>query len=340
MRLLCNFSALLQKSLIRACVPLALGLSALIVSACNGPASSFSPGTRGTNQPLALPTPTPIPFKFQTVDNPNSQHNQCNGINNLSKIVGSYGAGQGSNIWQSYTSIPPYTKFLGVNDPGSEGTVATSLSSNKIQAGYVIVPSGLTGTWAFVRVNGLWSLLEDPNEGTGSDDVTEILGLNDKESAVGFYINASGNDVPVEINVPNTTFTDLHPPGAVNAEATGINGRANISGWETTSANVTEGFYLQANIFYTFSYPASQATYAMSLNTQDQVVGYYTKADNLAHGFLLTGPSKGGAKQVWQTIDAPGAAGGTWVTGINYHDDICGYYVDSSGIQHGFVAVP
>jgi len=28
------------------------------------------------------------------------------------------------------------------------------------------------------------------------------------------------------------------------------------------------------------------------------------------------------------------------VSGINNHHDICGYYIDGSGVQHGFVAVP
>jgi hypothetical protein len=341
-RLYSHSSTHLSKPLTRSWIALAVGICGLVVSACNGPASSFLPEPQRSlvTKPLSVPTPTPIPFKFQIVDDPNSTHNQVNGINNLSKIVGTYGAGQGSNIDQSYTSASPYTKFLGLDDPGAQGTVATSLSSNKEQAGYVIVPSGLTGTWAFVRVGGLWSLLSDPNEGTGNNAVTEILGLNDKGLAVGFYVNGSGTQIPIEINIPNTTYTELQPPGALDAEATGINGLAKISGWETTTSNVTQGWYLQSNIYYTFSYPGSQTTYALSLNTQDQVVGYYTDANKLAHGFLLIGPYKGGAKQIWQTIDAPHAAGGTWVTGINSHDDICGYFVDGSGIQHGFVAVP
>jgi hypothetical protein len=336
----------LSKAPMPASAAMAVGFFGLVLSACNGPVSSFSSAaavSQGSQRikPLnaSSPTPSPIPFVFKTVDDPNSNFNEVNGINQLSKIVGTYGTGQGSNIYASYTSQPPYSKFIDLNDQGSQGTVATGLSSNKIDVGYVIDPSGLSaGTWGFVRISGLWTVLEDTNEGTGSDAVTEILGVSDSEYAVGFYTNGSGINVPFELVVPTETFTDLHPPGASNAEATGINGKGNISGWEATSDGA-EGFYLQAGTYYPFSYPGSETTYALGLNWQDQVVGDYIDSQKKVHGFLLTGPTRGGAKQQWQAIDAPDASG-TWVTGINNHDDICGYYIDGSGVQHGFVAVP
>lgn len=336
-----------SKSPARASTAIALGICGLVVSACSGPVSSFSPTSSLVPQrslaskPLANPTasPTPIPFKFQIVDDPNSNHNQVNGINQLGRIVGSYGAGQGSNIWQSYLADTPYSKFLGLDDPGAQGTVATSLSSNKIQAGYVMTPVSLLGTWGFVRVGGLWTLLADPNEGLLNYAVTEILGINDSEYAVGYYTNLSGTAIPMMVDVPQLSYTDLHPPGAQNAEATGINGKGNISGWEQTSTTPAQGFYLKAGTYYPFSYPGSTKTYALSLNWQDQVVGDFVDSKG-THGFLLTGPTYGGSRQIWQKIDAPGGVGGTWVTGINNHDVICGYYIDGSGVQHGFTATP
>jgi hypothetical protein len=328
----------------------ALGISGLIIAACSGPATSLSPTSfvpqrslvLKASQPVANPTstPTPIPFKFQTVDDPNSNHNQVNGINQLGRVVGSYGAGQGSNIWQSYMSDNPYGKFLGLDDPGAQGTVAMALSSNKIQAGYVLTPVSLLGTWGWVRVGGLWTVLSDPNEGSLNYAVTKFLGINDSEYVVGYYTNSSGTAIPMLVDVPNLAFTDLHPPGAINAEATGINGKGNISGWEQTSSTPAQGFYLKAGTYYPFSYPGSSQTEALSLNWQDQIVGTFVDSKGSTHGFMLTGPTYGGSRQVWQKIDAPGASGGTWVTGISNHDVICGYYVDGSGVQHGFVATP
>jgi hypothetical protein len=314
------------------------------VSACNGPASSFSPagavpqGSQITKPLSGSATPTPIPFNYKTVDSPASKHNQVNGINQLGTIVGTYGAGQGSDLDSSYTAVKPYTKFLHMNYPGAQGTFASALSSNFMRVGYIINPGSQIGILGFVKIKGLWSLFANPNEGTGSNAVTELWGINDSEYAVGFYVNSSGNDVPFVLNVPTETYTELQPPGAIGAQATGINGKDDISGWETTSSG-EQSFFLKAGIYYTFSAPNAKATYALSVNFQDQVVGNYLDANNKSHGFVLTGPTRGGAQEMWQTINYPHAAG-TWVTGISNHEIICGYYMDSDGFQHGFTAAP
>lgn len=322
---------------------LAAGMCALAVAACSGPAALPAPNgsipMRSGPTKNTTATPSPIPFVYQTLDDPNSNTNQVNGINQLSKVVGTYGAGQSSNIEESYETQPPYSVFRAVNDPGAQGTVATSLSSNFMQAGYVTDPRSLNGTWAFVRIKGLWTLLSAPNEGSGSNAVTEIWGLNDSGYAVGYYLNASGLHVPFELDIPTESFTDLKPPGSRGAAATGITGRGDIAGWENT-ANGIKGFFLRAGTYYPFSYPSASRTYALSVNWQDQVAGYYVSGKNAPHGFILTYPMNGGGRQVWQSIEEPKAARGTWVTGINNHDDICGYYIDGSGVQHGFLAVP
>jgi hypothetical protein len=327
------------------------GLCALAISACTGPVSSFAPAAaqpqrvQATRPLTGSPTPTPIPFEYQTVDDPNSLWNEVTAINSLSKIVGTYGSGQSSTLYAGYTSQPPYTKFRSMFDPGSQGTVVTSLSSTKTDAGYVIEPSGHSGTWGFLRINGVWNLIIDPNEGSGGNAVTEILSLNDKKMAAGFYVNNLGTKIPTVLNITTGKFTDLQPPGASgNAEATGINDRNNgqgdITGWEQTASQGVIGFFDTTGTYYPIWFNGATATYPLSINYDDQIAGYYVDSKGANHGFVLTGPSNGGKAQIWQTIDEPNAAYGTWVTGINTHDDICGYYIDSSHRQHGFVAVP
>jgi hypothetical protein len=323
----------------------ALAIGAFALAACSGPgsgdASGAVPPASKTNAPLvrSSASPTPIPFNFKTVDDPNSETNAVMGINQLSKIVGMFGGGSGSNIDESYTSRSPWVKFRPYNYSGAQGTVATSVSSNEIIAGYVIDPTGIGGTQGFAVLSGLWTILADPNEGSGNNDVTEIFGVNDSEYAVGYYLNEYGMNVPFVLDIPTQSYTNLNPPGAINAEATGINGKGSVSGWVQTSDTV-KAFFLRAGSYYEDAYPGAQATYALSLNWQDQLVGDYVDSSGLTHGFVLTYPTNGGAKQIWQSVDDPNAAYGTWITGINNHDAICGYYKDASGIQHGFVATP
>jgi hypothetical protein len=330
----------LSKSPFHAPAAIALSLCGLVAAACSGPAASIPPGaassqtTSGSN-----PTRLATSYTFQTVDDPNSSLNAVTGINQLSKIVGTYGAGSGSALPASYTSEPTYVKFSGASDPGAQGTVATSISSNRMIAGYVYDPGGMGGIWGFVRIKSIWSYFQDDNEGSGSNATTEILGINDSGYAVGYYVNGSGADVPFELDISNSTFTNLNPPSAMSAAATGIDGKGDTTGWESTSGGVI-GWFLKAGTYYSLSYSGAKATYPLSLNWSDQVVGYYLDSTGISHGFILTGPTKGGVQQVWETVNDPKGAYGTVVTGINNHHDVCGYYYDASHVQHGFVAVP
>ncbi|HYL26411.1 MAG TPA: hypothetical protein VEW74_01185 [Candidatus Nitrosotalea sp.] len=298
------------------------------------------PQQRHTTRPMTRSAATPIPFVYLTVDDPNSNWNEVTAINNLSKIVGVYGGGQSSSMYMSYTSQPPYAKMPGMNDPGAQGTFVTSLSNTRMDAGYVYVPAGHSGIWGFVRIHGLWTLIEDPNVGTSTNEVTELLGVNDANQAVGFYQNTAGTKIPTVLDITHVKFTDLQPVGSTgDAAATGINGKGDICGWMLSSQGFIS-FFDTTGTYYPIWFKGAKSTFATSINYSDQIAGSYIDSGGMTHGFVLTGPTWGGKSQIWQTVDEPNATGGTWVTGINSHDDISGYYVDSTGIQHGFVASP
>ena len=311
-----------------------LAVAALLAD-CSGGSSALSsatPQTKGLGS---------ISFSFQTVDNPASNVNRVNGINQSNDIVGTNGSGSPSSPFVSYISQPPYTSFQTIKYSGAQGTVAMNVTngvSNQIIAGYVYHPPQLPGIWGLVEVNGLPTLMRDRKGGKGPASVTVILGANDSGFGVGYYKNASAHNAPVVVNIPTERFTALKPPAAVDAVATGINALGDIAGFESSSSG-TVAFFVQTGHYYTFSYPGSTATYAYGINTRDQVAGYYTDAGGKNHGFIITGP-KGGSGQTWQAIDEPNATHGTIATGINDNDAICGYYVDSNNVQHGFVATP
>jgi probable HAF family extracellular repeat protein len=51
----------------------------------------------------------------------------------------------------------------------------------------------------------------------------------------------------------------------------------------------------------------------------------------------LIAPPPAIAGYIFQTIDAPGASGGTFAAGVNANGLVSGYYVDASGAYHGFI---
>jgi uncharacterized membrane protein len=52
---------------------------------------------------------------------------------------------------------------------------------------------------------------------------------------------------------------------------------------------------------------------------------------------LLLAPPRASGGYVFTTIDAPGAVGGTFASGVNASGLVTGYYVDAGGAYHGFV---
>lgn len=64
-------------------------------------------------------------------------------------------------------------------------------------------------------------------------------------------------------------------------------------------------------------------------------IGFYGLG--LAAAILLAPAGAAGGDYIFQTIDAPGAAGGTFPFGVNASGVVTGYTIDGSGGYHGFV---
>jgi probable HAF family extracellular repeat protein len=84
--------------------------------------------------------------------------------------------------------------------------------------------------------------------------------------------------------------------------------------------------------FAAIDVPGATATSADRINALGQIVGAYTDAAGMGHGFLLDNGT-------FTTIDPPGSTF-TEAIGINYAGQIVGDYMDASGTLHGFLATP
>jgi hypothetical protein len=253
------------------------------------------------------------------------------GISDTRRVSG-YFIGKGSDPVAYYVTVPPYGRDDYRYYRYSRDVTITSLIGKTI-FGYIVGREKLDGVWGFIKKNNVWTLFRDPDEGHGRYAVTEILGLNNSDVAVGFYLDRSGADVPFELSANTVRFVKLSPPGAVSAQATGINPKADIVGWLTRPRG-TEGFILKAGVYQVFSYPKSTSTEALGLNFQEQIVGSYVDTSGVTHGFLLSGPA---SHPQWQSFDNPKANGSATLTGINSRGDVVGNYFDKSGNTLGFL---
>lgn len=265
----------------------------------------------------------------RTLDDPRySGNDEILKINQVGTIVG-YDNG-------SYVARRPYRpgdyQYLG-NYAGAQKTVMTAFGPNNIVVGYVVNPPQLSGTWAFMRINGVWSLLRDRREGKGANSISEILDVNGS-NAVGFYRNRHGMEVPFELNSVSEKFTDLKLPGAVGGEATGISSVGDVVGFaQMTADDPYRGFLFESGAYTELSFPAATNTYFWDVSFQRTIVGSYTDTSGNVHGFILSDPT---AQPQWQSFDVGGATA-TTAYGVNNHGEIVGSYRDAGGNTHGFL---
>ena len=71
---------------------------------------------------------------------------------------------------------------------------------------------------------------------------------------------------------------------------------------------------------------------AGGINDRGQIVGNFSDASGISHGFLLSAGN-------FMTIDFPGALDDTAAFGITANGEIVGFYDDSNGVIHGFTLI-
>jgi hypothetical protein len=173
-----------------------------------------------------------------------------------------------------------------------------------------------------------------PTPAKGTPVVNQLLGINNKDVAAGFYNDAHGTAHAYTYDLKHHSFHAVNPPHAKAATATGINDRGNITGFLTLKNGNTASFLERNGHFTEFEFPGSTNTTAFGLNNADVIVGSYVDKSNQIHGFIHSGG-------LYQSIDDPnGAAGTTLLNGINNRDSIVGFSTDAKGNTNGFEANP
>ncbi len=276
---------------------------------------------------------------FITIDNPGDPtFNQLLGINNKGVISGYFGSGQAGHPNQAYTIAPPYINFVPANLPGSTQTQATGINGAGTITGFW--SSSNTGTdpnFGFIRWNNHGSFrylsVNDPLV-TSVPPVTQVLGINKSELAVGFYNDSAGASHGFVYTVATGAFTPIMVGGSVSDAATGINNNNLICGFFVNDKGVTHAFLepLTGGTAIRFGVPHASVTQFLGVNSLGKAVGFYQDVNNITHG-LVYNPANG----AWQTLDDPNGVGGTVLNGLNDKGQIVGFFTDAAGNVHGML---
>jgi len=169
--------------------------------------------------------------------------------------------------------------------------------------------------------------------------VDQLLGVNNHDVAVGFFVNASGQARGYTFNINTHKFSRVTVPGAAglgpSLTATAINNRGDVAGFYNATSTAVDGFLKIGGSFIKLAVPGATMTQAFGVNDSDWVVGTYTVSGGATHGFIWK-PGHG----FTLSIDDPNGVGTTLLNGINDENDIVGFYTDPAGNTDGLLAYP
>jgi hypothetical protein len=165
------------------------------------------------------------------------------------------------------------------------------------------------------------------------DTFTQLLGINNSGLIAGYH-NFNKNS-GFTLVLPRS-FTTENYPGSVQTQVIGINNNDKTVGFYIDQAGITHGFYHVANpsLYFKVDFPGSKFNQLLGQNDLGQAVGYYSQStNNSTPDFPYIYAEFGG---VFEVLYIPGATGGAQATGINDSQQVCGFYIDATGVNHGF----
>ena len=141
-------------------------------------------------------------------------------------------------------------------------------------------------------------------------------------------------------------FITFDPSGSQGTYPAAISDAGVITGDYYDSNNVSHGFVRTPNgEITTFDAPGAGSTPGLGLGTFPEsitwagaITGYYTDANDAAHGFLRD--SKGDFTEFDVTGAGTGSGQGTYADNINEKGEIAGDYIESDNVYHGFLRTP
>ncbi len=296
----------------------------------------------GTASAATTGAQTSAGYSFKTLDNDRDlAFNQLLGINNEGVIAGYFGSGAQGQPNKGYVLLPPYGQgdYINENFPGSVQTQVTGLNNRGVTVGFwssMNTASMNNNNFGWVNVDGRFRTADFPTNDPADPPMDQLLGVNDSNLAVGFWVDGSGNNHGYEYNINTNTYRSVVDPQDTSAslQATAINDRDDIAG------NIgSDGFLLtHGGEFITLSAPDASSTMALGVNDYDEVVGTYTVGSGssaVMHGFTWT-PQHG-----FTTVDDPQGIGTTTINGVNDRGQLVGFYTtDNGNITDGFLATP
>ncbi len=292
-------------------------------------------------------------YSFQTINDPaqapfmGTKFTNLMGINSSGDLIaGFYGSGQAGDPNTGFLLTLPTKTFTPDNFPGMPQTQITALNDIETRTGYTY-PTNLgvpfDFQFGFYEQGGAFTMVNNPKTPdcsvSGACDsgvITEnqLIGVNNKNLAVGFYNDSHGDSHGYTYNIATNTFSaDINDPDAASTVTAAINNSDDIAGFFTDSSGVTHGFIDNGGVFSTVDPAGSTETQLLGLNDNGIADGFAV-IGGVQHGILFDSLTN-----AFTILDPPGSTS-TTLNGLNDAGDVVGFFVDASGNTDGALGTP
>lgn len=167
------------------------------------------------------------------------------------------------------------------------------------------------------------------------DTFTQLLGINNSNEIAGYH-GASVN-MGFTYVLKTNKFTNENYPGSQQTQVIGINNNPFKTSGFYISHGKTIGFTDFQGTFTSVAYPKKPFNQLLSQNDFGQAAGYYSSnASGTDPDVPYVYDEDGG---IFEVYEIPGATGGAQATGINNSSSVCGFYIDSNQVNHGWLQV-
>jgi hypothetical protein len=161
------------------------------------------------------------------------------------------------------------------------------------------------------------------------DTFTQTLGINNLGNIAGYH----GAVVNMGfVLTPPSTFTTENFPGSVMTQVIGINGHGETVGFYVDTAGITNGFLSKSGVtFKTVDFPNTTFNQLLGINDIGEAAGYWQNAECIDFPYVYSERSGG-----FLSISIAGSVSAQ-ATGIDDAGAVSGFYIDSAGVNHGFL---
>ena len=210
-----------------------------------------------------------------------------------------------------------------LHDPSVSAQVQVEVQQNHKSKGPTVTPINKVSAGGFVFTN-----FDGPNAGTNAGAGTNLNGISNSGTSVGFTIDNNGNFHNFTVNpLKSNSATLLNINGSTTAMAFGINSAGTVVGTDGNG----NAFTLSNGKVKTFIPPGGTSAIAFGINDKGTIVGQYVTS-TATPGFIKVNP------KTYITINAPSGPNTVNAQGINNKGLVVGFYVGTDGQDHGFMA--